>query len=240
MGDARRGEDGLRAILLRSRDARLVFTAAYNLASSLRRQGRLDKAAAYAARALERATAVALPELMAPAHNLLANILLNRYELDPAIVEYTIALDLLGVGGFTDPFLRAIVLDNLGYCRLLQRRLDEGLGLIRQALSLAEDTGDCRCQAECHQDLCYGLLMRDDDLPALVEGERALAIAQEKRFADIAENCHYLLGELGRRTGNIEMQDRHFGILQKQHPELPFLKDFLCAVDVMGIITLKR
>jgi hypothetical protein len=40
--------------------------------------------------------------------------------------------------------------------------------------------------------------------------------------------------------GDVAARDAHFQQLQSLHPELPFLKDFLCAVDVTQIITLKR
>jgi len=48
------------------------------------------------------------------------------------------------------------------------------------------------------------------------------------------------LGELGSRSGRFEMRDRHFEALQHLHPEVPFLQDFLCTVDVTELITLKR
>jgi hypothetical protein len=75
---------------------------------------------------------------------------------------------------------------------------------------------------------------------AIVEGERALDAAQVAGFGDISENCHYLLGELGSRSERVEMRDRHFDALQRLHPEVPFLREFLCNVDVTELITLKR
>ena len=75
---------------------------------------------------------------------------------------------------------------------------------------------------------------------AIANGERALQLAIADKFTDIAENCHYMLGELGSRTGRLDMRDDHFGTLQKLHPEVPFLREFLCTVDVTEVITLKR
>jgi tetratricopeptide (TPR) repeat protein len=240
MGDARGGEEGLRELLLRAPDARTAFHAAYNLACSLRRQGRYDRALSYARRAMERARAIGSPDLLAPVHNLLGNVHLNQNYLDEALVEYEAALA-LRLGQSTDTrFSRAILEENIGYCLILKRRVDEGLEHLRRALTLADETGDRRCRAECLQDLCYAHLMEGRIDEAVADGERALQVAIADDFSDIAENCHYLLGELGSRSGRLEMRDDHFGALQRLHPEVPFLREFLCTVDVTEVITLKR
>jgi hypothetical protein len=46
---------------------------------------------------------------------------------------------------------------------------------------------------------------------AIDDGRRALDVAETSGFTDIAENCHYLLGELGSRSGRLDMRDQHFG-----------------------------
>ncbi len=240
LGEAKRGEEGLREIFLRTADPRLGFTAAYHLASSLRKQGRYEKALGYARRAMERALVLDAPDLLAPAHNLLGNLLLNGNYLDEAVEEYGVALRLWETQTCDTRYLRAILEENLGYCLLLKKDYDGGRNRILRALTLAQEIGDRRCRAECLQDLCYAALLEGDTAEAAIRGEEALAEAAGAGFGDIEENCHYLLGEIGSRTGNSERRDRHFGHLQKLHPELPFLEDFLCAVDVTGIITLKR
>ena len=240
MGDAKGGEEGLREILLRAPEARTAFHAAYNLASSLRKQGRHERALLYARRAMERARETGEVDLVAPTHNLLGNILLTQNYLDEALGEYHAALGLRqGQAGDTR-FSRAIVEDNIGYCMLLQLRFADGILHIRRALALAEETGDRRCRAECLQDLCYALLMDGRWEDAVVEGERALEEATRSDCPDLVENCHYLLGELGSRTGRYELRDRHFEALQHRHPEVPFLREFLCSVDVTNFITLRR
>jgi tetratricopeptide (TPR) repeat protein len=240
MGEARQGEDGLREILLRARDTRVGVAAAYNLASSLRQQGRHDRAKVYANRALERARKLKATDCLAMIHNLLGNLYLSQSYLDEALPEYETALALHESEEGDTRYSRAIVLENLGYCLLLQNRLDEGTVHLREALDLARQVDDRRCQAECLQDLCYGHLLQDDFDVAVEHGQAALALADGAEYRDIAENCHYLLGELGSRMGELGQRDVHFQSLQSLHPELPFLKDFLCAVDVTQIITLKR
>lgn len=240
LGQARDGEDGLREILLRTADPRIAFSAAYNLASSLRKQGKLEHASRYARRALERAQVVGANEMLAPVHNLLGNILLNQNYLEEALTEYKTALSIRGEQSEDTRYSRAILRENIGYCLILKKEFEEGLLCIREALSLAEQVGDRRCQAECLQDLCYGLLLQGELPEALRMGEAALVHAGEAAYRDIEENCHYLLGELGAKIGDLDRRDRHFESLQSLHPEIPFLREFLCAVDVIGMITLKR
>ena len=240
MGDARAAEEGLRTLLLRARDPRVAFTAAYNLAASLRRQGRLDRALSYARRAEERASEIGEVDVVAPVHTLLGNILLQQGRPEEARQSYesSLALRLTQPGDVR--FQRAILEENLGYCLLLLGRHDEGRARIEKALELARQIGDRRCAAECLQDLCYAHLLTGEYPTAVEYGEQALAGAREGAYRDLEENCHYLLGELGSRTGDLEGRDRHFEALQSMHPEVPLLTEFLSAVDVTGIITLKR
>jgi len=239
-GEAHRGEEGLREILLRATDPRLAWHAAYHLASSLRKQARFDRALSYARRSLERARTLDAPDLLASSHNLLGNILLGQSWLTDALTEYRAALALREAQEGDTRYGRAILEENLGYCLLLLHRFEEGRSRIRAALALAEEIGDRRCRAECLQDLCYAEILNGSLEEARPLGTLALADAEAMGYTDIEENAHYLLGEIGNRTGDDTLRDRHFGRLQASHPDLPFLKEFLCAVDVTGIITLKR
>lgn len=239
-GNAKTGEEGLREILLRTSDPKVAFHAAYNLASSLRRQGRLERAEQFARRAMEKAKTLGGPDFEAPAHNLLGNLLLTRSYHREALDEYRQALSLREAQEGDTRWSRAILLENIGYCLLLTGETRAGLGHLDDALALAIEVGDRRCRAECLQDLCYGHLIRDEFRDATAFGSEALEEATSAGYSDIVENCHYLLGEIGTRTGDLALRDLHFGALQHLHPELPFLREFLCAVDVTGIITLKR
>jgi tetratricopeptide (TPR) repeat protein len=241
MGDSRGGEEGLRGILLRAADDRVAFHAAYNLASSLRGQARYEKALAYARRAMERARAIGGdPDLVAPVHNLLGNVFLAQNYLDEALVEYETAMALRRSQEGDTRFSRAILDENIGYCMILKRRFPEGVARVRTAYALAEEIGDERCKAECLQDLCYAHLLEGRHDEAIEDGVAALEAAARAPFPDISENCHYLLGEIGTRTGRADLRDRHFEELQRLHPEVSFLQEFLCTVDVTDFITLKR
>jgi len=240
MGDAKGGEEGLREILLRAGNPHVAFHAAYNLASSLRKQGRYERALRYARRAKECGQTIGCPDLMAPVHNLLGHLHLNQNYLDEALLEYETALALRRAQDGDSRFSRAILEENIGYCLILQKRFPQALARLREALKLSSETGDRRCRAECLQDLCYGYLMSGRLDEAIVEGQRALAEALTGGFTDLEENCRYLLGELGTRTGRTGLRDENFQALQTMHPEVPFLREFLCTVDVTEFITLKR
>ena len=240
LGDAKGGEEGLREILLRAANPHVAFHAAYNLASSLRKQGRYERALKYARRAKEAAREIGCPDLLAPVHNLLGNLHLNQNYLDDALHEYQTALTIRRTQPGDTRFSRAILEENIGYCLILQKKFTEALSRLRDALTLASETGDRRCRAECLQDLCYAYLMCGRLDEAIAEGERALDEAIRGSFTDLEENCHYLLGELGTRTGRIALRDENFQALQTMHPEVPFLREFLCTVDVTDFITLKR
>lgn len=240
MGDARGADDGLRELLLRTRDPKVAFTAAYNVACGLRKQGHFERALRYATRALEKAEEVGAADMLSPAHNLLGNIHLGRSHLDQALQAYRRALEIRDAQTGDTRYSRAILEENVGYCLLLKKDMRGGLARIAHALALATDVGDRRCRAECLQDLCYGSLIAGDLDEALRHGEAALDEANSADYADIVENCHYLLGEIGVRLGDSLRRDLHFNALQALHPEIPFLSEFLCAVDVTTLITLKR
>jgi len=236
----RDADEGLREILLRTDDARIAYTAAYHLAGSLRRQSRHERALSYARRAMERAQELGGTEYLAPAHNLLGNIHLAQSRMQEALVEYRRSLELRQAQAEDTRFSRAILLENIGYCLLLMQQFEEGLARLGEGLALAEEVDDKRCHAECLQDLCYGLLLTGRYDVARERGESALALAEAQSYGDIQENCHYLLGEVGTRTGDGDLRDRHLDRLQALHPELPFLRDFLSAVDITSVLSLKR
>jgi len=236
----RDADEGLREILLRATDAAVAYRAAYHLASSLRRQSRHERALSYARRAMERARELGGAEYLAPAHNLLGNIHLAQSRMAEALEEYRRSLELREGQTEDTRFPRAILLENIGYCLLLLQRFDDGLAHLERGLALAEEVDDKRCRAECLQDLCYAMLLTGRYDVARERGEAALTLAESQHYGDIRENCHYLLGEVGTRTGDPDLRDHHLDRLQELHPELPFLRDFLSAVDITSVLSLKR
>ena len=239
-GQIQDAEKGLREILLKSTDPNIIFIASSNLASALRRQGRLQKALLYAKRALRASETIDNYTWKATCHNLIANIYMNMSYLDDAMSEYRFALTLGQKGGLGTSYPVDYIKENLGYCNLLKKRYRQGIAIILEALQISLANGNTRCLVECYQDLCFAYMQLKDLNQAVEHGEKALAIATEKDYKDILKNCYYLLGEVNLLMGNEERSDFYFDRLQEFYPHLPVLKQFLRTFDVSNIINLKN
>jgi tetratricopeptide (TPR) repeat protein len=239
-GDIRDAERGLRQILLKTRDPQTIFVTSSNLASALRKQGRLEKALLYAKRALRACESLDNYAWKATCHNLIANIYMNMTYLDDALAEYRFALKLGEKNGLGTSYPIDYIKENLGYCLLLKKRYRQGIAIILEALQIALNNGNTRCLAESHQDLSFAYMQIKDYARADEYGERAMNIAVTHDFRDILKNCYYLLGEINLLMGNEARSDHYFQKLQELYPNLPVLKDFLRTFDVSTIINLKN
>jgi tetratricopeptide (TPR) repeat protein len=240
LGQIQEAEKGLREILLKSCDPNIIFIASSNLASALRRQGRLQKALLYAKRALRACETIDNYAWKATCHNLIANIYMNMSYLDDAMAEYRFALELSQKAGLGTSYPIDYIKENLGYCTLLKKRYRQGIAIILEALQIALNNANIRCVAECYQDLSFAYMQLKELRRAEEYGEKALAIAAEKDYKDILKNCYYLLGEIYLLMGNDEKSDYYFDKLQALYPHLAVLKDFLRTFDVSNIINLKN
>ncbi|HXH28328.1 MAG TPA: tetratricopeptide repeat protein [Candidatus Polarisedimenticolia bacterium] len=240
LGEVPQAETGLREILLESPDPQVVFVASSNLASSLRRQGRLEKALFYARRALRCSETLDNASWKATCHNLIGNIYMNMSHLDDAMTEYRFALSISEKHGLGTSYPVDYIKENLGYCTLLKKRYRQGIAIILEALQIALQNENSRCVAESHQDLSFAYMQLRELPQAREYGEKALALAEEKAYKDILKNCYYLLGEINLQIGDEERSDFYFGKLQELYPHLAALKDFLRTFDVSNIINLKN
>jgi tetratricopeptide (TPR) repeat protein len=238
-GELDRASEGLREIILRSSSDRTIHHAAYNLAVALRRETRYERAIFYARLAMRKARILDDLACVARCHNLLGNIQLNLSDLDAALAEYRQALALRRQEKGDNRFSLAIVLENIGYCRLLREERPAGVRLLGRALRLAEEIEDHRCQADCLQDLSYAALL-DRELGAARDyGLRALELARRMRYGDIEKNCYFLLGEAAQQAGDEESCEAWFQKLQSHYPQIPDLPSFLKAFDVTEVLNLK-
>ena len=240
LGHPKRAERGLREIILRSCDDAIICGAAYNLAISLRRQKRIERATVFAQKALEKAKSLRHQTWLGRTYNLLGNIRLCQSDFDGALRHYRKALDIRLKMDEDTRFSRAILLDNIGYCWLLKRRYRKGLDLIQQALELAEEVDSHRCIAESCQDLCFGHMKLDELEPAATFGKQALELGEKHGYSDVVRNCYYLLGEVYNLAGQEDLSVHYFDKLQALYPHLPFLREFLRTFDVSDIIALKN
>jgi tetratricopeptide (TPR) repeat protein len=238
-GDIERASDSLREIILRSQSDNTIQHAAYNLAIALRREGRYERALFYARLAMRKARELGDLSSQARCHNLTGNIHLNTNDLNEALDEYRRALILRRQETGDNRFSMAILLENLGYCRILMGNRGPGIRLLRRALRLARDVGDRRCQADCFQDLSYAALLEGEPADARHHGRRALALAKRMKYTDVERNCYFLLGEAAQQMGDEAACERWFSRLQGHYPQIPNLPEFLKTFDVTKVLNLK-
>jgi tetratricopeptide (TPR) repeat protein len=230
-------ERGLREVVLASTEDETICRAAFYLASSLRRQKRMSRAVSFARTASERAASLADPLWSARCHNLTGNIELNRGGLDLALGHYRRALAIWETAPGDHRFALAIVLDNLGYCLTLQKKVWEGLPYLARALAYARETGDKRTEAECRQDLAHSLMSLGAVAASRDNARTALAIGEDQAYRDIVQNCFYILGELAAMEEDDQERDYWFTQLQTLYPDVPHLREFLGMFDVSDLLT---
>jgi Tfp pilus assembly protein PilF len=132
-----------------------------------------------------------------------------------------------------------MVLDNLGYCRILQGNHDEAYRLLYQSVRLF-----CRLGHEIYQipprlDLCFLHIETGRYGHALRQGLRALELAEKLQESDSIKNALYLVGEVENLRGNFDTARAYFRRLQQQFfPDAQYLPGFLLAVDVRKLVNL--
>lgn len=240
LGEYKKAEKGLREIIISSKNDKIIFSASYSLAISLRKQGKYEAALKYAFMAMNKSREMQHPDAQAKSHNLIANIFLFQNYINNALAEYRKALEIRKKEKVDNGFSMAILKENIGYCYILQKDFRTGIKFIKEALHIALSTGDKRCQSDCYQDLSYAyMLLRKLEIAEKM-GERALHLSIENGYKDVEKNCYYLLGEINFLKGNPGKMDSYFQKLQDLYPHLPFLKEFLSEFDVSDFITLKQ
>lgn len=226
----------LREILLRSGDPATNRLAAYHLSLYYEHTKNFKKSLFYARIARDRAAVLDVPEWLASSHNQLGNALLGESLIDEASREYEQALELMPAG---PSVVRALVLNNLGYCRVLHRRFPEGYKLLYEALSGLRKFRAGRYQVLPHLDLCFAHLETGRYRLARRQGMAALRLAEQTGQADSIKNALYLLGEAANLSGDIETARDHFTQLHRDFfPEQTYLPGFLLAVDVRKLVNL--
>ncbi len=222
-------------VIMRRRNLRHVYLAAYALQYKHRLENDLKRAMFYGQLALRTSE-----EANEPAWRRLVLLELgNIYELDSQIataIEYfkeSIAIADEWADNPDKDLSHSYALENLGYCLLLQGELEEGLAHVHEALqTLVDPIG----RAEAYIDLCYGYIEAGDHEKARFYGEAGLEVAKEPRQI---RNAHYLLGEACYKAGDTENASFHFDELSKFYPEFRNLKNLLFAIDLRSMVNLK-
>jgi tetratricopeptide (TPR) repeat protein len=224
----------LPSVIMRRRNPRHVYLAAYALQYKYRLENDLKRALFYGQLALRTAEEANEPSW----RRIVLLELGNIYEVDSQIAKaiecFNESLAVVEESPLQEKQLsHSYALENLGYCLLLQGDVDGGLKHIHQALELLTDPIG---RAEGYIDLCYGYLENGQYEKALFYGQAGLEIAKDTRQV---RNAHYLLGEACYKSGDREAADFHFSELAKFYPQFRNLKNLLYAIDLRSMVNFK-
>lgn len=227
----------LREILMRNSDLENCWLAAYNLAHAHELRKAFKKGLFYARISYDRAVALGRKDWRAISHNSIGNILIAESYFDQALAEYEQALELMPEERRLE---RALILDNLGYCRTVEGRYTEAFRDLYQSLRTLRTLGARGFERYPRIDLCFAMLEVGRYRAAYRHGLLALQIADSVGDDDIAKNALYLLGEAAHLSSDTRGAREHFRTLQKRFfPNDRYLPDFLLAIDVRKLINLR-
>lgn len=226
----------LREVLLRNSDPVNCRMAAYDIARYYELKKNYKKALFYARITRDRSEVLGRRDWLASSHNLIGNTLLAESFVEEACAEYEKALELIPA----EPSpARGQILDNLGYCRTLQGRHDEGYRLLYESLSLLRRFGARRHEISARLDLCYAHLETRRYGHARRQGQAALSLAESLGDRDAVKNALYLLGEVANLSGDLEAARGYFARLHRDFfPDAGYLPEFLLAVDIRRLVNL--
>ncbi len=236
LGCAEGASTGLREILLRNGSDENCRLAAYHLARVFELDKSSKKALFYARIALDRSRKLDRSDWMASSYNLVGDLLLAESFTDQAIEQYEEALGLLGD---QVSVRRGQILDNLGYCRVLQRRYREGIQLLDQSRLLLEGFGAGRYLTSTHLDLCFAYLEIEQSEVSIPHGKLALELAREHGLVDSEKNSLYLLGQAEWLAGHVETAKSYYAELEHHYPGTAGLTDLLVTFDIRQLINLR-
>jgi tetratricopeptide (TPR) repeat protein len=226
----------LREILLRSADPTNCRFAAYHISLHYELTKNFKKSLFYARVALDRAAIVGRRDWLASSHNQIGNALLGDSFVSEAGHEYEMALELMPAA---PSVRRALVLQNLGYCRILQKRFREGYTLLYECLAALRRFRAFRYEAAARLDLCFAHLETERCGHARRQGEAALRLAEATGQPEAMKNALYLLGETESLSGTGRAAHAYFTRLQREFfPDASYLPAFLMTVDVRKLINL--
>lgn len=224
-------------ILLRSRDPEGRWLAGYNISRAYELDKKFERGLFYGRIARDQARAMDREDLLAVSHNRLGNLHLGLSQTTEATRDYERALELLGR---SDPSVHhARILDNLGYCRVLQGRLGEGFHLLFQSWRMLRSGRSKEALVSLHLDLSFAHLEIERPHHAARHATKALELARDLGDRDSVKNALFLLGESASLEGDEIGARRYYSELQTYYPELPVVTDILLAVDTRQMINLK-
>lgn len=224
----------LRVILMRNQDSWSCRLAAYTIARIYELKKSCKKGLFYARIARDLSYQLGREDWIASSHNMMGNLLLAESFFDEAYAEYQEGLDRFDTKNTVQ---RAILLENVGYCRVVQGEIKDGFRLLFESLRSLRRLKADGYQAYPHLSLCYAYMESGRWPQALRHGLRALALGKDR---ELQKNALYLLGETANLMGDPDRARDFLLKLQQEHyPDTPHIVDFLMKVDVRQFINLK-
>jgi tetratricopeptide (TPR) repeat protein len=220
-------------VIMRRRNPRHVFLAAYALQYKNRLENELKRALFYGELALGAAAETGDLLYQRAALVDLGNVYEMDSQIDKAVDCFVRALEMIDAADPAQHLSLGYTLENLGYCRLLQGDTDTGITTIHRALEYLHDPLGL---GEAYIDLCYGYLEQENLDKAAFYGEAGLEVAADQRQI---RNAHYLLGEVAHKAGDTDKAHYHFDELAKFYPQFRNLKSLLFAIDLRSMVNLK-
>ncbi len=223
-------------ILLLNCEPEINHRAAYNLARAHDLAKDFSKALFYARIAYKNAKESS-PERLALSHNQIGNLLVAESRFAEATEHFEKALALLPP---TPSLRRALALDNVGYCYVIQGRRKRGFRALFQSLRMLGRLGATSFEAGPRGSLSFAYIEVGKYRAAIRHGARALAIAEQAGNQEWVKNCLFLLGEAAKLQGEQFAAYDYFTRLQETYyPEAPQLPQMLLFLDVRKMINLK-
>jgi len=227
----------LRHIVLRQPSSETGFLAAYTVACAYEQRRSFEQSLFYARIARDRAVRLERPAWVSWTHNHVGNVLLVQSYFDQACDEYELALKLMPLEPSVE---RALILDNLGYCRFIQGEYREGFRLLFESVRTLIRHGAPRFRAVAALTLAFGYLEIGKLRAARRQAQSALRLARELGDDATVKKAYFLLGEIHHQLGSDDLAREFFTRLQRDYyPEAPHVPELLMAIDVRSMVNLK-
>lgn len=225
----------LASIVMRRRNARHTFLAAYALLFKHRLAADPKRAIFYGHIAHDVAEEAVQPFWRLGALNELGIVYEMDSQFERAIECFEDALSIIDSvqDEAAQSFSRIAIVSNLGYNKMMNGATAEGIALMETVLDQIEDP---RSRSDAFIELCYGYLDLGQFETAREHGEEGLRLAVLPRQV---RNAHYLLGDVAFKMGDDDAAEYHFDELSRFYPEFRNLKHLLYAVDLRSMINLR-
>lgn len=237
LGLGKQVHQDLRRVLLASTDPDSRFLAAYTLARAYEAAKDFDKAVFYARIAQRHAQDQDNAEWISSSHNQIGNLMLASSQFDAALPEFEAAL---AIAPNTPDVRRALALDNLGYCHVVQGRYRQGFRAHLRALRMLRRVGGRAWEPVVEVSLCFAYLEISRYRSAIRHALRALHLSEETDNDEMKKNSLFLLGESFKLAGDPLAARRHFTRLQAEfYPGAEGVTDLLLLLNVKRLINIK-